>query len=273
MADSNTQPLAKALNRRIETYLFLIQKLNFDNSKEVIHDVRVASRRLLALESVFFQAGKKTRWRKQIRSRARSLNQLRDLQVLEPSLLKDTRLSRLITEQISLEKKRLHTRLSCAADDKCYQALDKQKYKLAVVFNNSPQIAVAELHQAWNKSVTLVKTQLNTIDPLQPSTLHKLRIKIKKLRYLLEFLHDARLVKDISIEAFKHWQEMLGQLNDITFAVHWLHEYGPGYHQLKVLERQVHQLSRQFTADKKQFEQVINSTDLQVTSALQDIKL
>ena len=78
--------IAQALQKRVQTYLDLAELSRNDHSVETIHDFRVSSRNLLAVEPLLRCVSETSQWKKMVRKYLKSLSQLRDTQVLHGNL-------------------------------------------------------------------------------------------------------------------------------------------------------------------------------------------
>ena len=98
--------IAQALQKRVQTYLDLAELSRNDHSVVTIHDFRVSSRNLLAVEPLLRCVSETSQWKKMVRKYLKSLSQLRDTQVLHGNLYGHDQFDTLLLEQMehSLEE-------------------------------------------------------------------------------------------------------------------------------------------------------------------------
>ena len=94
--------IAQALQKRVQTYLNLAELSRNDQSVVTIHDFRVSSRNLLAVEPLLRCVSETSQWKKMIRKYLKSLSQLRDMQVLHGNLYGHDQFDTLLLEQMKL---------------------------------------------------------------------------------------------------------------------------------------------------------------------------
>ena len=94
--------IAQALHKRVQIYLDLAEISRIDYSVETIHAFRVSARNLLAVEPLIRRVSETSQWKKMIRSWLKSLNQLRDMQVLQLNLDGHAQINTLLLKQMKL---------------------------------------------------------------------------------------------------------------------------------------------------------------------------
>lgn len=170
---------------------------------EGVHQMRVASRRLRAALDAFREAlpPKLTARRRELRWIGRSLGELRDFDVQHERLARDVSLigrkaARSI-ETISGERRaRAREEMLAALDSQRYVAfIDAMSDLLRASPEGGPAPALAResalsvapaMIARWRRSVRRSGAAINTTSPIP--AYHALRLKVKKLRYVLEFL-------------------------------------------------------------------------------------
>ncbi len=90
-----------------------------------------------------------------------------------------------------------------------------------------PIIAVAD-RRIWRAYRKVVKDGRKIHDDSAPQQLHQLRIRCKRLRYLLEFFRSLYPKRRIgaAIEGLKELQDVLGRFQDLEVQQHALHHFG-----------------------------------------------
>jgi CHAD domain-containing protein len=200
-------------------------------SKNAVHDLRVATRRVITLLDVaalLCKTGIIARARKQLKGTRRAVGALRDLQVVAKCLgalearhplagrMRKEMEARLKREQKSIRAavngKKIHRLIKCL--DSIHEELKSLDRQTA---QDKPIIA-----QLWKQADGAFARTLNcsrTIDPSNTKTLHRTRIAIKRFRYLCEFF--ALLVPGCDsqrLSKLQGFQRRLGDIQDIVVA-------------------------------------------------------
>ncbi|MFW2371792.1 MAG: CHAD domain-containing protein [Gammaproteobacteria bacterium] len=213
--------LCKALEKRIEFYLVEINQLNKDYSPGDIHDFRVASRYLLAIEPLMRSVSDTKKWRHQVKQWLKLFARLRDLHVFSELIGDDQELNALLDHDIENEVEMLVESSVVIGEG----GVAKQIHKSYRIFCNScdkKSTINKRVFELWSKYYEEVKQALDAIDYDQPEKIHKLRICFKPFRYFASFLHEANLVKFDCFNDFRYWQDLMGDINDIQVVSAWL---------------------------------------------------
>ncbi len=196
-----------------------------------IHDLRVASRRFRAVLELFYPfapKGPKTDVRKNVRTLTRNLGGLRNIDealLFFPSRVQgevnpENKLSRALSKLRSRELKRMKRTLK-AFD---HRTLDRMVREIVAGVNENALSGRNSLSLPAYFSEVSVRQYLPIHQLLAGSTLpdhriarHSLRIAIKKWRYFFEII-SLILDRDYApvVEQLKHYQSLLGQMNDIS---------------------------------------------------------
>jgi CHAD domain-containing protein len=203
---------------------------------EALHKMRVATRRMRAAFGIFkpYFDGEATQpYRQALRETARALGEVRDLDVFQIKLESD--LDGLPTEkQINLdpvlplwhrEREQARTALLRFLDGNEYQTF-VQEFNL---FLNRPEMGVAESETLLPPPYKLehvipsvlydrlgqVQAYEGVLERASLDQQHKLRIKVKRLRYAIEFMGDmlGEEQKEV-VSVLEKMQDHLGDLND-----------------------------------------------------------
>jgi len=237
---------AEAVLKRIEAMEQEIEGVCIADDIECIHRMRVASRRLRSVFTIFGECFKNTnRWRKQIRSITRILGLARDLDVQIDFLrgfLND------LTEQRHIPGiKRLILRLSQQRDKMQLKISSKMEQLLANrVLDEIAESALiirnfAKIHhkdeytqQVYEQAYMTVLLRLEEFlsyeryvyKPDNITELHEMRISAKRLRYTMEVfaaLYEDEL--DQPIKAIRELQMILGDFHDCAVWVEYLPQF------------------------------------------------
>jgi triphosphatase len=222
-------PLRLALWRRGQEFLAQLDRTRQEPVSEAVHECRVASRRLQAmLQSLVPIVGKKVarKLTRSVRSTRRALCKLRDVHVQLEWTEKNPELSELCEFLKSRESKRSER----ATDRLKKLSLGKMELQLEVVdahlagATEEPEglgAVLATLRDSLHHSLTLSSEALSQVDSHHTQSYHRLRLQLKRFRYLLEMLTElgpAEGIPDLSRgqwEQLKSLQSTLGCLQDI----------------------------------------------------------
>jgi inorganic triphosphatase YgiF len=199
---------------------------------EALHQARVSLRRLRSALSLFRQTVRgaehkalkeELRWFSQCFGDARNLDvliaRLEDSDSLDETLRKPlqqarTRAYRHVTEALRSDRARaLMMRLVLWIETGSWRFRKAGQQDLST-------LAQYQLDSQWRR----IWRHADDLGELEPEKLHRLRIRIKKLRYASEFLaslydeKDRSKQRDRFIAALKDLQEQLGDLNDVWTA-------------------------------------------------------
>ncbi len=203
---------------------------------EALHKMRVATRRMRAAFGVFkpYFDGEATKpYRQALRETARVLGAVRDLDVFRIKLERD--LDRLpLEKQINLdavlplwlrEREQARTALRHFLDSDSYQSF----VQAFSIFLNRPEMGIAKSETLLPAPYKLehiipcviyerlghVQAYEGVFERANLDQQHKLRIKVKQLRYAIEFMGDilGKEQKEV-VSVLERMQDHLGDLND-----------------------------------------------------------
>ena len=210
----NLQP---ALQKRLKRFRKRLQRLQTDATAEHIHDFRIACREMLAGYPLIKTIYPAKCWRPLLKNALDALDQLRDLQQMQEHLLQQQVLQPSVVSSAfeqPLEKatqRWLDYAPSLQGKD-FLLAIAAAEELLKPVSNLSEKLQVA-FEKQWQKALRQTRKCLLGADATDLKSLHRLRIRFKKIRYLLELLEN-----DISLpvpkKTLKQWQDMLGSVED-----------------------------------------------------------
>ncbi|MBV8772205.1 MAG: CHAD domain-containing protein [Deltaproteobacteria bacterium] len=203
---------------------------------EAIHQFRICVRRLRGLIELYqplLQRDWGDRHRKELKFLGHSVGSLRDTDVLQQNLsdaaakidesLRDALgpLQEALAERRREQHKSAITLLRSAR----YEAVVRELP--AVAFKQAPsvedRVASSELIRPLVRAVERGGAKLGRSS--SPGEFHRLRIRIKRLRYALEMLDDVEKKPAKSVaKKLKRVQDILGLQHDLVTAVNWLRE-------------------------------------------------
>ena len=204
---------------------------------EAIHQFRISVRRLHGLIELYqplLQQNWFNRYRAELRFLGRSVGALRDNDVLQQNLsgaaikidesLRDALAP--LQETLTERRRRQHGETTALLRSPRYQALvhslPAPAYKQPLSLHGG--LTLPELIRPLVRAVERAGAKLNRRS--SPGEFHRLRVKMKRLRYALEMLdggktqHAKKLAKEL-----KSAQKILGIQHDSVAAMGWLREF------------------------------------------------
>jgi CHAD domain-containing protein len=210
---------------------------------EPIHQLRVSSRRLRAAIELFssvLYSGALKLYRRDIPWIAHQAGEVRNCDVME-AIFKE-RAPKLdpalqgaldpIVTAIGAQRAAAHARL--------IQDLSSKRYQSLVTRLSSPPLKIARATAKFGVGAAdlleptlrrVVKKGAKLADDAPPTDFHKLRVRIKRLRYVLEMMPAMAGKRHRKVLArLEELQALLGDYNDVTAGVAWLHNYAASAH-------------------------------------------
>jgi CHAD domain-containing protein len=226
-ADSG-QLLVRALDDRWRKYQKELKRCQKKYSEASVHDLRVATRRLISTLNVLRRLvldDRLTASRRTLKKRLDLFDPLRDTQVqllstekmlptfpeLQAFYDRLKKQERRLVKQVSKQVGKMKT----AKLAKSVAAIEKQ---LRLLFNDRAKQNehLTAVKAAVDAAFAKVADLRRSIDPNDATTIHRLRIAFKKFRYMVEALRPllAR-VTDRRLKKMHDFQTMMGDIQDI----------------------------------------------------------
>jgi CHAD domain-containing protein len=226
--DSNTSLLIETLGNRWKTYRSELKRCHKEPDEEAIHDLRVATRRLLALVDMLRAVSPHPRLqklRRAFKDQLDSLDDLRDTQVMLVEVAETLEdLPELAPFQEYLVKREKRLLKSTAKATRSFKSTNIRKQldatRKALLKAENGIDHKKRLPQIVDEAYETTLRRFRHIEPAQPATIHRVRIAFKKFRYMVELIHP--LVKDLPEDNFKQmhdYQNMMGDLQDVEIFV------------------------------------------------------
>jgi CHAD domain-containing protein len=226
--NTNTSLLIETLENRWQTYRSELKRCQKEASEEAIHDLRVATRRLLALVDTLRAISPHPRLqklRRTFKNQLDSLNDLRDTQVMLMGV-SDTlnTLPELALFQEYLTKRETRLLKSTAKGIRSFQItnvrkrLDSTRKALLKMGNENQQQKA--LLQIVDDAYETTLRRFRRIEPTQPATIHRVRVAFKKFRYMVEIVYP--LVANFPDDNFKlmhDYQDLMGDIQDLEVFI------------------------------------------------------
>lgn len=222
--DPNTSLLIETLENRWKTYRSELKRCQKEASEEAIHDLRVATRRLLALVDMLRAISPHPRLQKlrhTFKNQLDSLDDLRDTQVMLIEVSKTIEdVPELMLFQKYLAKRETRLLKLTAKGIRSFKITNIRKRldstrKALLKMGNEDQQQVALL-QIVDDAYGTVLRRFRRIAPTQPATIHRVRVAFKKFRYMVEIIYP--LIPNFPESHFKamhDYQDMMGAIQDL----------------------------------------------------------
>ncbi|MGA7193041.1 MAG: CHAD domain-containing protein [Anaerolineales bacterium] len=235
---TNTQPdgklLIAALDERWENYRMQVKTCRREFSEEAVHDLRVSTRRLLAVLDIARALDPHPRLQKTRRSLKDQIDDLDDLRDVQVMLVEVSETIENFPElkpfEIHLEERekrllRLARKLIRALK------LSELKKHIEKIRDSLKKQTVKEdfhglLFQAVDNVYLRTTQALVQVDASQPSTIHRLRLAFKKFRYMVEAVHPLiSNYPESHLERMHEYQSAMGDIQDIEVFLNVLSDF------------------------------------------------
>jgi CHAD domain-containing protein len=228
------QLLAEALEKAWDNYRKELKNCRDEFSNEAIHDLRVATRRVLAIIELLKSIEQRPRFKKIIRELKDQLDELDDLRDTQVILAE---ISEVLNElpQLHPFQKELQT-----DEEKLLRTLRKKikkfetsdlekriaKTQASLEDNESENDLESKVLQAVDDAYQLAKERLAWVDATRAATIHRVRVAFKSLRYMIEIIYP--LFRDYPEENLKRmdgYQSLMGEVQDREVFMQTLADY------------------------------------------------
>ncbi len=214
--------LLEALDQRWAQYRIDLKACRVEFSEEAVHDLRVDTRRLIAIFEIIRVIAPHPRVQKMRRifkGQLDGFDNLRDVQVMLADISENiASLPELFPFQTYLRKR--EKRLLRIAEVRVREiklavttpGLQKMRQSLAALPADELSL---RLLQAVDKAFFKVKQRYGWIDPDQPASIHSVRVAFKKFRYMVECIRP--ILPDFPETQFKRmhaYQAIMGDIQD-----------------------------------------------------------
>ena len=227
--------LLKGLDNRWERYQSCFKTCCQEFSKEAVHDLRVATRRLLnileILETLFLGL-KGRKLRRDLKGQLDCLDELMDIQVQIAYLVDEMEgeegvsafLKYLYRREANLLKEVDHLIKSISITGQ-KRRLDKIRLSAEAKLQ-VPEVR-ARLIASVNGSFANVLHRYSKIDPKNTESIHRMRIAFKSFRYAVEVIYPllARYPMEL-LKAMNEYQGLMGNIQDIEILQEMLKGFG-----------------------------------------------
>jgi CHAD domain-containing protein len=220
--------LARSLRSRWESYRARLWYCKGDFSEESVHELRVASRRLIAqlalIESVI-PGTYAEKARSALKRRLKALSELRDVHVQR--LFMEQQLDRfpefiLLRDSLQRRERRLGEKAAAKIKgfktkkvEEWIDGLEKRLSARPGSIHHRDDLSLA-VSRATQKAFAEVVRRREAIDPASPATIHSTRVAFKKFRYMVESLSPGLTgMGRKDLRKLAHYQRRMGALQDL----------------------------------------------------------
>lgn len=217
-----SQLLLEALENRWKNYRVELKRCRAEFSGEAVHDLRVATRRMLAFIQLLNSISPRPRLRKLIhafKDQLDEFDELRDTQVILAELSEILQeLPQLGDFQKYLQSsegrmlRALRKKLKKLETSEIARRIHKTRELIAAEMNSELEI---QIMRAVDDAFLRVKQRRSAVDLARPATVHRVRVAFKSFRYMVEIVHP--LLQDFPAENLKWmngYQTLMGEIQD-----------------------------------------------------------
>jgi CHAD domain-containing protein len=216
------QLLLQALEMRWENYLSELKNCRSEFTEDAVHDLRVATRRILAFIQLLNSISPRPRLKKMARAfkdQLDAFDDLRDTQVILGEL------SGILQELPQLDEfeQYLHSHEEQLLHDLHKQLKQRDTSKIAGwirgtrdnLEKGTNSNLEAQILDAVDDAFLVVRQRLGWVDLARSSTIHRVRVVFKAFRYMVEIVHP--LLKDFPsamLKQMNEYQTLMGNIQD-----------------------------------------------------------
>jgi CHAD domain-containing protein len=224
------QFLLAALDRRWKNYRAELKRCRAEFSNEAVHDLRSASRRMLAFIRLLKSISPRPRLQKLNRAFKDQLDEFDDLRDIQVVLAE---VSETVKELPQLEEFQDHLQ----SVEKGLLKTLRKRLKVVDLFDVSKRVRRLReslkketnddlfLHalQAVDDAFLVTTRRRDWINPAQATSIHRVRIAFKTFRYMVEVIHP--LLENYPEENLKYmhdYQSLMGEIQDVEVILQTL---------------------------------------------------
>lgn len=230
------QLLLLALETRWENYRTELKNCRNEFTEDAVHDLRVATRRMLALIQLLNSISPEPHLRRMARAFKDHLDEfdhLRDTQVILAEL------SEILPELPQLDEfdqhlrsleaqmlQELHTKLEQRETSQLARWIRKTQDSIEAGPNDNLKTLTLD---AVDDAFLVVRHRLGWVDINRSATIHRVRVAFKAFRYMLEIIHP--LLRDFPpglLKQMNDYQTLMGNIQDVEVFALTLDDYTKG---------------------------------------------
>lgn len=231
--EDSVKLLVEALEKGWRTYLAELKRCRVEFSNEAVHDLRVATRRIMAVFQLLNSISPRRRLQKFIRTFKAQLDEFDDLRDTQVILAEISESIQELPQLQGFQTKQQHF------EEKALKGLRKKIKKFQT---NDLSRRIRKVHESWehespdgletlilqavDDAYLFTRQRLNWVDAARPATIHRVRIAFKSFRYMVEIVHP--LLEDFPIDQLKwmnDYQSRMGEVQDAEVFMQTLTDY------------------------------------------------
>jgi CHAD domain-containing protein len=224
---ASTTLLIETLEKRWKTYRSELKRCHKEPSEEAIHDLRSATRRLLTLVDMLRELSPHPRLHKLhqiIKHQLEGLDDLRDTQVMlvevTEALSELPELNAFQDYLFKREKRLLHSTMKAIKAFKSAGVRKRLDTARKALFEIKDSRNQHELLLIVDEAFETVLRRFRRVEPLQPATIHRLRVAFKKFRYQIEIVHLLiTSYPDSMLKDMHNYQGLMGDIRDLEIFI------------------------------------------------------
>lgn len=215
--------LLAALDERWKNYRAELKRCRAEFSNEAVHDLRVASRRMLAfirLMNSISPGPRLQKIRRYFKEQLDEFDHLRDTQVILAEISETLQglpqLQEFQDHLQSLEKRLLKTLRKKLRVIDLFDVSKRIRRLRESLKTDSSDDLVLKTFQAVDDAFLITKRRRDWVNPAQATSIHRVRIAFKSFRYMVEITHP--LLKVFPVENLKcmhDYQSLMGEIQDV----------------------------------------------------------
>jgi CHAD domain-containing protein len=227
------QLLSEALERAWGNYRKEIKNCRDEFSNEAVHDLRVATRRVLAMIELLNSITPRPRFNKmtqELKDQLNELDDLRDTQVVLAEIsevLNELPQLHPFQEKLQSDEAKMLRTLRKKIKKFGTSNLEKRIEKTqASLEDESDDDLEAKILQAVEDAYQLAKERLSWVDATRAATIHRVRVAFKSLRYMIEIIYP--LLQDYpesNLKRMNDYQSLMGEVQDSEVFMQTLARY------------------------------------------------
>jgi CHAD domain-containing protein len=216
-----------------KTYLAELKRCRLEFSNEAVHDLRVATRRIMAVLQFLHSLEPRPRLRKLIHTFKEQLDEFDELRDTQVILAEISESLQELPQLQGFQKQQQHF------ENKLLKRLRK---KFRHFESNDLRRRVRKVHETLEKesragfetpvlqpvddAYLSVDQRLSVMDAARPATIHRVRIAFKRFRYMVEIVHP--LLAGFPLDQLKRmneYQSLMGEVQDAEVFMQTLSDY------------------------------------------------
>jgi CHAD domain-containing protein len=220
-------------DERWKSYSEELKTCREEFSAEAVHDLRVATRRLLAvidMARLIEPHPRLQKARRTFKNQLDDLDELRDTQVMLAEIsewIEEFPALRPVQTKLQSDEKRLLRAAKKQVKSFELSELKKRMRKTQTGLTTNPDAVIDQhIFQAVDDAYLTGIQRYGQMDAADPATIHRARLSFKKFRYMVEIVHPALTeFPEINFERMHDYQAAMGEIQDTEWFLNAISEY------------------------------------------------